>query len=166
MKYAPLMAALALAVAATPAAAQDQDIEIAEDKLLVLACLENLENTTTWSQCVNLMFQPCIDETPGSETHAACLGEERAEWAGTVETLQNVVIEAVAPQSKAEVVDLMGLWTTYVVQKCNDVATSKPTGAESARLGCEVSELAGLSAEFAACLEGRSTADYCTLKEN
>lgn len=168
MRYTPLIAALAFAAThASPAiAATAQDIDIAEDKLLVLACLENLEGSTTWSQCVNLMFEPCAEQTPGTESHAACLGEERAEWTGTVEVLQDVVLEAVAPQSKAEVVDLMGLWTTYVAQKCNEVASSKPAGAESARLGCEVSELAGLSAEFAACLEGRSTADYCTLKED
>lgn len=145
--------------------AQARDIAIAEDKTLVLGCLEALDNGTTWPQCVSLMFQPCNDATPGSAPHAACLEGVREEWAGVMRVLQDEVLEAVSPQSKTEVIDLLGLWTAYVVQKCTEVAAAKPTGTESARLGCEVSELAGLSGEFAACLEGRSTADYCKFSE-
>lgn len=161
MKTTILIAAtLALA---TPAQAQDS--VIAEDKVLVLACLEAMGDTTSWPQCVQLMFKPCETEEIASEAHATCLGGVRTEWADTVKALQTEVFEAVTPKGKTEVIELMGQWTNYVVQKCTEVAANKETGAESARVGCEVSELAGLSGEFAACLEGRSTAEYCEIKE-
>ncbi|WP_281856247.1 hypothetical protein [Litoreibacter halocynthiae] len=158
MKYLPLIAALTT----TPAMAQDT---IAQDKVLVLACLETMEAGTTWPQCVELMFQPCVSHEVGTAAHATCLGGVREEWSGTVKTLQDEVIEAVTSEGSSELLDLMGQWTGYVVQKCQDVAVSKPDGAESARLGCEISELAGLSGEFAACLEGRSSAGYCEIKQ-
>ena len=158
MKYMPLVVALA----AAPALAETP---IAEDKILVLACLENMEQGTTWPQCEELMVQPCVSHEVGTDAHAACLGGVRKEWSETVTTLQDEVIEAVTSAGSSELLDLMGQWTGYVVQKCQDVAASKPNGAESARLGCEISELAGLSGEFAACLEGRSQAGYCEFRE-
>jgi hypothetical protein len=158
MKYLSLIFALA----AAPAFAQTT---IAEDKVLVLACLENLEQGTTWPQCVELMFQPCVSREVGTEAHTACLGGVREEWSGTVKILQDEVMDAVTTGGTSELVDLLGQWTGYVVQKCQQVAVSKPDGEESARLGCEISELAGLSGEFAACLEGRSSAGYCEFKE-
>lgn len=159
MKYLPLV----LAMAATPVAAAETPI--AQDKVLVLACLEAMEAGTTWPQCVELMFQPCVSHEVGTLAHTTCLSGVREEWSGTVQTLQDEVIEAVTTGGTSELLDLMGQWTGYVVQKCQDVAEAKTTGAESARLGCEISELAGLSGEFAACLEGRSSAGYCELKE-
>ncbi|RLJ60336.1 hypothetical protein BCF46_0534 [Litoreibacter meonggei] len=158
MKYLPLIAALA----ATPAMAQDT---IAQDKVLVLACLETMEAGTTWPQCVELMFQPCVSHEVGTDAHATCLGGVREEWSGTVKTLQDEVIDAVTTSGSSQLLDLLGQWTSYVVQKCQEVAASKQEGAESARLGCEISEFAGLSGEFAACLEGRSKAGYCEFRE-
>ena len=158
MKYLALIAALAVspAIAETP---------LAQDKILVLACLENMEQGTTWPQCVELMFQRCVSHEVGTDAHAACLSEVREDWSGTVKDLQGQVIEAVTSSGSSELLDLMGQWTGYVVQKCQEVADTKTTGAQSARLGCEVSELAGLSGELAACLEGRSSAGYCEFKE-
>ncbi|MEP3345515.1 MAG: hypothetical protein ABJN34_11745 [Litoreibacter sp.] len=159
MKYLPLVAVLI----GTPVVA---DTTIAQDKVLVLACLENMEQgSTTWPQCVELMFQPCVSHEVGTDAHVTCLGGMREEWSGTVQTLQTHVIEAVTSGGAFELLDLMGQWTGYVAQKCQEVASTKPTGAESARLGCEVSEFAGLSSEFAACLDGRSAAGYCEFKE-
>lgn len=158
MKHLPLIACLM----ASPAAAEGP---IAEDHVLVLACLENMGTSTQWPQCVELMFQPCVSHAVGSDAHAACLSAEREGWAATVETLQSDLQAAITPEASAEVLDIMGQWTGYVVQKCQKQADSRTSGKESARLGCEISELAGLSGEFAACIEGRSTAQYCVYKE-
>jgi len=159
MKFLPLIAALM----ATPAMADDT--AIGDDKVLVLACLENMGQTTQWPQCVELMFQACVSHEVGSEAHAACLSTEREDWANTVRSLQADLQAAITPDASAEVLDIMGQWTGYVVQKCQEQADARSTGKESARLGCEISELAGLSGEFAACIEGRSTAQYCVYKE-
>ena len=159
MKYLPLIAALMT----SPAMAADTTVS--PDKVLVLACLENMGTSTQWSQCVELMFQPCVANEVGSDAHAACLGEERKIWADTVRILQTDLQAAITTEASSQVVDIMGQWTGYVVQKCEEQAAARTTGAESARLGCEISELAGLSGEFAACIEGRSTAQYCVYKE-
>lgn len=160
MRYLPLIAALM----ASPAMAADTTT-VAPEKVLVLACLENMGTTTEWSQCVELMFQPCVTHAVGSDAHAACLSGEREVWADTVRILQTDLQAAITTEASSEVLDIMGQWTGYVVQKCESQAASRETGAESARLGCEISELAGLSGEFAACIEGRSTAQYCVYKE-
>lgn len=161
VKSTLLTAAAALSLTA-PAAAQD--LPIAEDKLVVLACLENMEITTSWPQCLDLMFEPCAEEAPGTEAHATCLSGIRDDWSGTVQQLQEQVMAVVTTNGANQLLNLIVIWTDYVAQKCEEVAQSRPNGAESARLGCEVSELAGLTDEFAACLEGRSTADYCEIK--
>lgn len=158
MKCLTLIAALAV----TPAFA---DTPVAPDKILVMACLENLEQGTTWHQCVELMFQPCVSHDAGGAAHATCLQGERAAWAGTVENLQTQVVGMITIGGVSELTELMGQWTGYVVQGCEKVAASKPEGMQSARLGCEISEMAGLSGELAACLEGRSSAEYCKFKE-
>jgi len=165
---AALAALTVFAAAPTPLQASEQAAEplIAEDKVLVLGCLEQIDQGTTWPQCVNLMFAPCAAQTPGEEGHVTCLNGVRSEWVGTVQSLQAKVLDVVTIGGQSQIGDLMDLWSKFVVQKCNEVALARPNGAESARLGCEISEFAGLADEFAACLEGRSTADYCTLKEN
>ena len=38
-------------------------------------------------------------------------------------------------------------------------------GCNADQAALAITELAGLSGEYAACLEGRSTADYCVLKD-
>jgi hypothetical protein len=139
---------------------------VPEDKILVLACFENLEESTTWEQCVGLMFQPCAGEDVGTKAHVACLEGEQDSWRGTLDTLQADVFDAISTQGATELTDVMGQWTGYVGQKCEEAAASRDgDAASSARLGCQISEIAGLSGEFAACLEGRSTAQYCTYKE-
>ena len=155
--------AFATLLLASPAVAED--LPIAEDKLVVLACLEQMEITTTWPQCINLMFEPCADEGPGSDAHATCLTSIRDDWRGSVKVLQDEVMSRVTTEGANQVLNLIVIWSDFVTQKCEQVAQSRPGGADSARLGCEVSELAGLTDEFAACLEGRSTAEYCVFKE-
>lgn len=145
-----------------PALAED----LPKDQIFVLACLENLEQSTTWGQCLNLMFQPCADNDVGSEAHVSCLTSERTRWRSSLENLQEQVFGAITVAGGGELADVMGQWTGYVAQKCQEVAASKvETGAQSARLGCEITEMVGLTGEFAACLEGRSTMAYCAFKQ-
>jgi len=139
--------------------------ELPAEKVLVLACLENLDQGTTWPQCAGLMFQPCEGEEVGSEGHVACLKGEREGWGREMEGLQTQVFDSITTGGTSELVDVLGQWTGYVGQKCQEVAAQRvETGAESARLGCEITEMVGLVGEFAACLEGRSAAPYCEFK--
>lgn len=144
---------------------QEASGEISDDQILVLACLENLEQGTTWGQCLNLIFQPCVSHEVGSDGHVTCLTTERGVWRAAMDTLQSQVFDALTPAGGSELAGVMGQWTGYMAQKCQEVAASKPeSGAASARLGCEITELVGLTGEFAACLEGRSAAPYCQFK--
>ncbi len=158
------MRSLAIATMLLAAPATAQDLPVAQDKLVVLACLEQMEITTTWPQCLGLMFEPCAEEVPGSDGHAACLTGVRDEWRGSAKVLQEELMTKVTTNGANQLLNLIVIWSDYVTQKCEEVAQSRPGGADSARLGCEVSELAGLTDEFAACLEGRSTAEYCEIK--
>ena len=127
--------------------------------------LMQMEITTTWPQCLGLMFEPSAAEVPGSDAHATCLTGLRDDWRGSVSVLQEEVMEKVTTEGANQVLNLIvEIWSDYVTQKCEEVAQSRPDGPDSARLGCEVSELAGLTDEFAACLEGRSTAEYCEIE--
>lgn len=162
MKHIIFAASTACIAFAQPSFAQ----KIEDEKILVLACLEQMEVTTTWNQCLNLMFQPCVSETVGSDGHVACLSDERVEWGVVAEQLQREVSGAITAKGNTQFAEILGSWTGIIVQNCADVGTSKAaTGSESARLGCEISEMVGLSGELAACLEGRSSAEYCTFKE-
>ncbi len=164
---------LATALATLPGIAQqvaqtDAETEaesVPEDQILVLACLENIEQSTTWGQCLNLMFQPCAQQEVGSDGHANCLRSERTRWRATMENLQEQVFDVITVSGGSELAGVMGQWTGYVAQKCQEVAATRAeTGPESARLGCEITEFVGLTGEFAACLEGRSNAPYCQYK--
>lgn len=157
---------LAAGLSGIPGAAQQTAEPIPEDQILVMACLENIEQSTTWGQCLNLMFQPCAAEEVGSDGHAACLKSERTRWRSTMENLQEQVFDTITVSGGSELAGVMGQWTGYVGQKCQEVAATRAdTGALSARLGCEITEFVGLSGEFAACLEGRSNAPYCQYKD-
>ena len=165
MKTCGWMAAAALLLAGTAGSAKAQAV-IPQDKVEVLACVENLETSTTWAQCTTMMFQPCADEEVGSGGHVACLGGQRTGWQAALETLEAKVFEAITPVAAGELKDLLGGWTKFVAQKCQQVAKDRAgTGAEAALRGCEIAEMVGLSSEYAACLEGRSTAPFCKIAE-
>jgi hypothetical protein len=132
----------------------------------VVSCLEQMENGTTWAQCVNLMFSPCADQEVGSAGHVACLTGQRDAWRDSKELLQRELIPVLTVAGGTEMVNLMGQWTGYVGQKCAAVGlANESTGSEAATLGCEVSEYAGITVEFAACYDKISTAPYCVHEE-
>ncbi len=154
-----------LALLTGPALAESQESVLTQEQTVVLACVERLdaaEQATQWPQCVNLIFAPCAQETVGSAPHLTCLTEERVSWNSAVEGLQAQVMEAVTPEGASTLTDLLDQWTDYVALKCNAVAREKAgISADAAQIGCEVAEMVGLSGEYAACLEGRSTAPFC-----
>ncbi|MFY0692061.1 MAG: hypothetical protein JXR14_09105 [Paracoccaceae bacterium] len=166
MRHARAALGLALAIA-LPGTASVAAEPLDEGKLQVLSCLEQLDQGVEWSQCLDLMFGPCVDHAVGSQPHLACLGEERQAWRLVLEDLQAQVFEAVTPLGASELATLLGQWTGYVVQKCEAVGLARADiSAEAGQLGCEITEMVGLSGEFAACLEGRSAAPYCSYPQN
>jgi len=161
MKRLILVAALGLPM---PVVAAPQ---VAGHQANVVSCLEQMENGTTWSQCVNLMFSPCAKLDMGSDDHVACLVTQRDGWRNTRDRLQRDLIPVLTVAGGTEMVNLMGQWQGYVGQKCAAVGReNEATGAEAAALGCEISELSGITVEFAACFDKISTAPYCIHEDN
>lgn len=148
---------LTMTLLATPASAQD--VATHDD---VLGCLQAMDSGKSWNQCLTMMFSSCDAGAVGTRDHAACLFGLREDWRLDMVTRQTEVLKTVTPKGGAEMVDLLSAWPTYVDKKCSAVAAEKEEAdAASARLGCEISEIVLISAEFQACLEQRSPEDYC-----
>jgi len=154
---------MALGLAA-PVQAETGDLS--QDQRQVLTCLEAMGEGTVWGQCVGLMFQGCAGETVGSEPHVACLTTLHTDWRASMEHTRTGLMGALTSAGATELTQLMGQWFGLVAQNCAEVAVGKEAGlAEAAQLGCEISEMAGVTAEFVACHEGQSTAPYCVIQE-
>ena len=131
-----------------------------------MACLENMGNNTTWNQCLALIFAPCLEDEVGSEAHVSCLELQRVEWTGSMRLLQSDVTDAITLKSAEDLAKILSGWINYVSQKCQAGEGSMDNPLVAAKqLGCQITELAGLTGEYAACLEGRSTAEYCVVKD-
>jgi len=132
----------------------------------VLGCLGAMGAGTNWGQCVGLMFEPCADQEVGSDGHVACLTAEHAAWQAAFDSTRVALVARLTSTGSSELTLLMGQWFGYVAQKCAEVASSKSGSlAEAAQLGCEISEIAGVTEEFVACHQARSTAPYCVIQE-
>ena len=137
-----------------------------KERKQVLDCVSRMEVQTTWDQCRRLMFLPCEPHAVGSAQHLACLDEEKLHWTKIRDGFHAAVLERLTSTGGAMLTDLTGQWYGFVGQKCGAVAKEKADiSADAARSGCEISEIVGLSAELQACLDGRSTSPYCTMKE-
>jgi hypothetical protein len=112
-----------------------------------------------------MIFAPCGEHTVGTDTHAACLLKQKTDWESEMNNQQEVLVEKLTLSGNSMLAELMGNWFSYREARCNEVAEARPEAGKSAKLGCEVAEIAGITAEFQACLEGRSTTPYCTIKE-
>lgn len=132
---------------------------------LVLKCLAQLGEETSWQQCRGMIFAPCQEHTVGTDTHGACLLKQKTDWETEMSNHQEVLVEKLTLSGNSMLAELMGNWFSYREARCNEVAEARPEAEKSAKLGCEVAEIAGITAEFQACLEGRSTTPYCTIKE-
>lgn len=156
--------AVSILVFVNQAIANEEKV-IDDDHVLALACLEQMDINTTWEQCVFQIFKECTDHSIGTDDHVACLEDLKEEWNVSVTALQSKVLEDVTPAGGTELLEVFEGWVKFVSQKCEQQSLNKEAGpANSARLGCQITEMVGLSGEFAACLEGRSTWDYCKLK--
>ena len=136
-----------------------------KEHINAMACLENMEASTTWNQCLGLIFKPCSEDVVGSEAHVSCLQRQRKDWNGSMQLLQSDVTDAITLKSAEDLAKILSGWINYVSQKCQ--AGADPTGNPAVavkQLGCQITEIVGLTGEYAACLEGRSTAEYCVLK--
>ena len=136
-----------------------------KEHINAMACLENMEGSTTWNQCLGLIFAPCLEDVVGSEPHVSCLQGQREDWNGSMQLLQSDVTDAITLKSAEDLAKILSGWINYVSQKCQ--AGADPTGNPAIavkQLGCQITEIVGLTGEYAACLEGRSTAEYCVLK--
>ena len=154
--------AVLLALCAAPALADT----VPPDKAQVLTCLDAMGTETDWGQCVTLMFAPCAMHKAGSADHVACLSGQHESWMTVMQEQREVLLPSLTPTGRDDLTRLMGQWFGYVAQKCAAVASDKTgTGAEAAQLGCEISEIAGVTGEFVACRDGRSTAPYCIMQE-
>ncbi len=132
---------------------------------IVLACLAQIGEETTWRECRGMMFAPCQEHSVGTDTHAACLLKQKADWEAKMTSTQELLVEKLTLSGNSMLAELMGNWFSYREARCSEVALTRLEAGKSAKLGCEVAEIAGITAEFEACLEGRSTTPYCTIKE-
>ena len=140
--------------------------EIETHRADVLDCVSRMEVQTTWDQCRTLMFQPCQMAVVGSDGHVACLTEMRNGWSERVQTRFFDISDRLSDDGKRTVAELPKQWLGNVAEKCTIVAQAKAEiSAASARQGCETSETIGLVAELEACLDGRSNAPYCELRD-
>ena len=135
------------------------------NQTLVLNCLAQIGEETSWQQCRGMIFAPCGEHTVGTDTHSACLLKQKTDWENEMSNQQEILIEKLTLSGNSMLAELMGNWFSYREARCNEVAEARPEAGRSAKLGCEVAEIAGITAEFQACLEGRSTTPYCTIKE-
>lgn len=157
-----IIAASALAFVGSGAFASE--FESTQD--FVVDCLSRMEAGTTWDQCRTILFSDCKTDTIGSPEHLSCLTTQREDWRVYLNDYTVLLNRKLTTEGSLQLNNLVGQWFGYVGNQCASVAESfKETGPEAARLGCEISEYAGMAAEFAACLDGRSVAPYCEIKE-
>lgn len=162
MRSARTIAVCLLSLAALPAAAQDASVQNR-----AVACLSGMEQgETSWPACRRLLFHPCETYTVGDADHLTCLAEQKADWRAHLDTKTQTLNKRLTTDGSGQLSDLLGQWFGYVGNKCNAVAQEKADiSADAARLGCEISEFAGLSTEFDSCLQGYSTSPYCIMQE-
>lgn len=130
----------------------------------VLACFADMGASSDWNQCLNTMFAPCATEDVGSDTHLTCLAGQRDDWQTTKFSTETQLLDRLSEPGMEELSGLMLAWPKFVEDKCAAVAESRATiSYDAAELGCEISELALLTNEMRACLDGRSSEEYCLL---
>ena len=134
--------------------------ETTQDK--VLTCFAAIGETTDWNGCLNTMFAPCAGHDVGSEAHLECLIVENNGWQAAQSAAEADVMANLNPEGAGELSGLLEAWPKFVDEKCNAVGESRAAiSFEAGYLGCQISEYALMTNELTACLDGRSTEDYC-----
>ena len=149
--------ALAIAFAALASAANAQD-----GRDVIYGCLDNIGLSTTWAQCVNAMFSPCAGEELGTEAHAACLNGLYSTWFDGLESEVAATMQKLPQYGQEELTGILSAWYGFASTKCSEIAAGREgSAAQSAELGCQISETALLSNELRRCRAGRSQEAYC-----
>ena len=144
----------------TPAMAEDA----VQDQ--VLACVQQMDQGTSWSTCLNMMFAPCGDEKVGSETHLTCLADQQVIWQQTKAAVEGEMLESLTQAGTVELSGLMLAWPSFVKHKCKAVAEGRADiSFDAAFIGCEISEVMLMTNEFVACTKGLSLEAYCDRKD-
>lgn len=132
----------------------------------VLACFADMESGTGWDSCLETMFAPCASDEVGSKSHLDCLTRERENWRAAKVEAEGGVLSRLTEEGMAELSGLMIAWPKFVEDKCNAVAETRAAiSYDAAALGCQISELALLTNEMNACLNGASSEEYCQLRD-
>ena len=144
-----------------------QDGPLTEHQGVVVDCLLAMEaGNASWPQCVSMMFAPCAEEQVATPGHVSCLAGEHKAWQAAMLTQHSVINERLTTGGSSELTQIFGGWVNAVAQNCAQRAASKEgDAAEATKLGCEISEIAGVVTEFAACDRGMSSAPYCVFQE-
>lgn len=152
-----MMSAVITAGSAARADTQQED---------VLACFAGIGTSTDWNQCLNIMFAPCASEAVGSSGHLNCLGDQREDWQAAKIGVEGELLSRLTDDGLEELSGLMLAWPKFVEDKCKAVAEARvDISAAAAGIGCRISELALLTNEMTACLDGNSSEPYCQLSD-
>jgi len=135
------------------------------NQTLVLNCLASVGDETSWPECRGMIFLPCEEHTAGTTVHLSCLLKQKTDWENRMADTQENLLEELTPEGNSMLAALMSQWGVFRDSRCDGVANSQPGGERPARLGCEIMEIAALTAEFEACLAGRSQTSYCMLRQ-
>lgn len=131
-----------------------------------VACISKMDNGTTWEDCRSMMFEPCAGQELGGVPHLACLKEQKAEWKTHLDSNITKLNSTLSMDGAAQLTELLVSWNDYLGKKCDAVAKSRAgAGQEAAFVGCEISEYAGVAAEFDTCLSGKSLQPYCKFQQ-
>lgn len=131
-----------------------------------VVCLSKMDNDTTWEQCRRIMFEPCTKMELGSARHLDCLKEQKAHWKIHLDGNISKLNSSLSMDGAAQLTELLVSWNDYLGQKCDAISKSRiGAGQEAAYVGCEISEYAGVAAEFNTCLSGKSLQPYCKFQQ-
>ena len=168
MKLTKLIAACVVLqmVSGVQTFAQTAPTDLAKYRADVLDCVSRMEVQTTWAQCRTFMFSVCPTEVVGNEQHLACLSDKRAEWEGEMQAHMAQLSEEITPSGMLALTEIVAGWVSAVSQNCRAVGIARAEiSQEAAETGCHISEVVGLTAELNACLDGRSKAPYCEIRD-
>jgi len=134
------------------------------NQTVVLDCLATVGDETSWEECRGMIFSPCEEHTAGTTVHLSCLLKQKTDWENRMADTQENLLERLTPEGNSMLAELMSQWGVFRDSRCDGIANSQPGGERPARLGCEIMEIAALTAEFEACIAGRSQTSYCMLR--
>lgn len=159
-----ILTVASVALAAFTGAAQASETETRQTQ--TVACLSKMDAGTTWEDCRTMMFEPCAGQELGSAPHLACLKEQKADWRVHLDANITKLNSNLSMDGAAQLTELLVSWNDYLGKKCEAVAQSRTgAGQEAAYVGCEISEYAGVAAEFDTCLSGKSLQPYCKFQQ-